>query len=525
MRSLSFQLGALTFVAFRSLLGGVFAADVNFSLNITNAVVAPDGFSRSVVTANGKIPSPLIYGNVGDRFLINVTDSLTDPTMIRSTSIHWHGILQKNGHSASMDGAASVTQCPIVPGHSYTYNFSCPVQSGTYWYHSHLSTQYCDGLSGPLVIYDPEDPLKFLYDVDDESTVISLSDWYHTPAPQLNGLPGPPPVPDSTLINGLGRWNINPTSELAVIRAQPGKRHRFRVVNMSCHPSYNFSISGHKMIVIEADGVETDPVMVDSLEIFAGQRYSIVVIMDKPVGNYWIRAIPSYPNNATTDNGVNSAILRYEGASATEPSKDFEPQYPVVLKETDLHPLREPGAPGEPYPGGADVVLTLKPSFKSGSWAVNNATFTPPSIPVLLQVLSGASSAQDLLPAGSVYTLPPNKVIEVTVQGINDHPFHLHGHTFDVIQTAGSSEYNFVNPVRRDVVTPGQITDNITIRFVTDNPGPWFFHCHIDWHLEHGLAVVFAEDVDGMRSDDVPGDSWKDLCPLYDQLNPDKHLR
>lgn len=69
---------------------------------------------------------------------------------------------------------------------------------GTFWYHSHLSTQYCDGLRGPLVVYDPFDPLGWLYDVDDgrillalplqsyayrattvNSTVITLADWYH----------------------------------------------------------------------------------------------------------------------------------------------------------------------------------------------------------------------------------------------------------------------------------------------------------------------------------------------------------
>lgn len=51
---------------------------------------------------------------------------------------------------------------------------------GTFWYHSHLSTQYCDGLRGPFVVYDPNDPHASLYDVDDESTVITLADWYHT---------------------------------------------------------------------------------------------------------------------------------------------------------------------------------------------------------------------------------------------------------------------------------------------------------------------------------------------------------
>ncbi len=38
---------------------------------------------------------------------------------------------------------------------------------GTFWYHSHLSTQYCDGLRGAFVVYDPADPYADLYDVDD----------------------------------------------------------------------------------------------------------------------------------------------------------------------------------------------------------------------------------------------------------------------------------------------------------------------------------------------------------------------
>lgn len=65
------------------------------------------------------------------------------------------------------------------------------------------------------------------------------------------------------------------------------------------------------------------------------------------------------------------------------------------------------------------------------------------------------------------------------------HPMHLHGHNFDVVRVAGSSEYNYENPVRRDVVSIGASpSDNVTIRFRTDNSGPWFMHCHIDWHLE-----------------------------------------
>jgi iron transport multicopper oxidase len=67
---------------------------------------------------------------------------------------------------------------------------------------------------------------------------------------------------------------------------------------------------------------------------------------------------------------------------------------------------------------------------------------------------------------------------------IHKHPIHLHGHSFHVVRSAGSSTYNFDNPVIRDVVSIGDQGDNVTIRFFTDNPGPWFLHCHMDWHLK-----------------------------------------
>jgi hypothetical protein len=59
-----------------------------------------------------------------------------------------------------------------------------------------------------------------------------------------------------------------------------------------------------------------------------------------------------------------------------------------------------------------------------------------------------------------------------------------------VVRSAGNASYNFVDPVVRDVVSIGNMGDNVTIRFFTDNPGPWFFHCHIDWHLAAYVILV-----------------------------------
>ncbi|KAI1786977.1 laccase B [Ganoderma leucocontextum] len=483
-------------------------------LAIVNKVIAPDGFARDTVLAGGTFPGPLIQGHKGDRFRVNVIDQLQNETMLTATSIHWHGLFQHTTNWA--DGPAFVTQCPITKDHSFLYDFRTPDQAGTFWYHSHLSTQYCDGLRGPLVVYDPYDPQAHLYDVDNEDTVITLADWYHLAATVVQSRPGAP-TPNSVLINGLGRWTGNPTSELAVINVEHGKRYRFRVVSMSCDPSFNFSIDNHSLTVIEADGQSTKPLNVDSLVILAAQRYSVVLTANQTVGNYWIRANPNNNEGKGFANGINSAILRYKGAPEQEPNSAQTPSLRPLV-ETGLQPLSNPAAPGRPYPGGVDHALHLNLGFSPPNFTINDAKFDPPNLPVLLQILSGNRTAQSLLPKGSVYTLPPYSTIElsfnVSAPGA-PHPFHLHGHAFSVVRSAGSAEYNYNNPVRRDTVSTGVGTDNVTIRFVTDNPGPWFLHCHIDWHLQAGLAIVFAEDTkDTALVNPVP-ESWKELCPTY----------
>ena len=105
-----------------------------------------------------------------------------------------------------MDGTAGVTQCGIPPGITFTYNFTINDQYGTYWYHSHFSTQYMDGIVGPLIIHAPEERVAQRdYDFDQ---VILISDWYHTFSQVL--LPeylapdneNNEPVPDNGLIQG-----------------------------------------------------------------------------------------------------------------------------------------------------------------------------------------------------------------------------------------------------------------------------------------------------------------------------------
>lgn len=63
-------------------------------------------------------------------------------------------------------GAGVVLTTRLTIGNSFLYDFQSKGQAGTFWYHSHLSAQYCDGLRGPMVVYDPLDPHRLLYDID-----------------------------------------------------------------------------------------------------------------------------------------------------------------------------------------------------------------------------------------------------------------------------------------------------------------------------------------------------------------------
>ena len=179
---------------------------------------------------------------------------------------------------------------------------------------------------------------------------------------------------------------------------------------MSCDSAFNFTIDGHQMSIIEVDGNEVTPVEVDSIPILAGQCYSVVVTANQPVENYWIRDSETEPG----DGGQNVAILRYQGASDQDPTSAPGP-YQLSFDEGNLHPLIHQGVPGIPEIGKADVNIQLVPGITPERlFTLNNMTFVQPTVPVLLQILSGARHPSQLLPNGSVYELPPNAVVELS---------------------------------------------------------------------------------------------------------------
>ncbi|KAI8470922.1 MAG: Cupredoxin [Monoraphidium minutum] len=131
------------------------------------------GSKTQTLAYNGSAVGPLIRLRLGERVRIAVTNK----DITAGTSVHWHG--QDLQGAAWADGVAGVSQAPIPPGATFSYEFEAR-PAGTFWYHSHTGSQFGDGLRGPLVVDDPEDPLRLLYDYDLDEHVLLLADVFNT---------------------------------------------------------------------------------------------------------------------------------------------------------------------------------------------------------------------------------------------------------------------------------------------------------------------------------------------------------
>ncbi|EEC70343.1 hypothetical protein OsI_01245 [Oryza sativa Indica Group] len=169
-----------------------------------------DYVRKLAVTINGHTLGPTIHAVQGDTIVVNVKNSL----LTENVAIHWHDIRQIGTPWA--DGTEGVTQCPILPGDTFTYTFIVD-RPGTYMYHAHY------GCSARRSTYEQAAGLVFVPMV-----------WVGEP--------------QSLLINGRSRFMncssspatvaascnmAHPDCAPAVFAVVPGKMCRFRIASVT----------------------------------------------------------------------------------------------------------------------------------------------------------------------------------------------------------------------------------------------------------------------------------------------------
>ncbi|MCC7023126.1 MAG: multicopper oxidase domain-containing protein [Thermomicrobiales bacterium] len=202
-------------------------------------------------TYNGVTPGPEIRVTEGDKVRFHVTNELP-----QSTAIHWHGLIVPN----NQDGVPFITQPPIKPGQTYTYEFQIREgNTGSHMYHSHHNAafQVTKGLLGAFIV-EPKDRSK-LPAYDREYTMV-LNDG------PIGGFS----------INGKGFPATHP------VVAKKGERVLIRYMNegLMIHPMH---LHGMPMTVIAQDGYPLpQPYMCDTLNIAPGQRFDTIVEATEP---------------------------------------------------------------------------------------------------------------------------------------------------------------------------------------------------------------------------------------------------
>jgi FtsP/CotA-like multicopper oxidase with cupredoxin domain len=217
---------------------------------------------------NHQVPGPRLQMTEGDRVRINFHNNLPE-----STTVHWHGLIVPN----EMDGPAKITQDPVPPGGSYTYEFDVG-QSGTYFYHSHdhPDRQQALGLYGALLISPKNPDAEVKADLD---YTIQLQEWLKRewltyPAMSMEGA-----MPNYFTING----KAYPSTDTIAMKVGQTIKIRFIGTNNNfVHPMH---IHGGPFQVVAVDGVtlnESARYQADTVNVGPGQRYDVVWSARKP---------------------------------------------------------------------------------------------------------------------------------------------------------------------------------------------------------------------------------------------------
>ncbi|SFJ51088.1 multicopper oxidase family protein [Thermoflavimicrobium dichotomicum] len=441
-----------------------------------------DGLQVNALTYDGSVPGKTIQVEQGDKVRVHLKNQLKKPV-----SIHWHGYPVPN----TMDGVPGMTQDPVEPGKSFTYEFEATVP-GTFWYHSHFdsSNQVDQGLYGAFVVLPKQEDEKF----DREYTLI-LDEWQgkgnqtmdhsqmnhsqmdhsqmntsknhsemnmnnHSSSSQNhseshNKMPNMDH--DEMMKQMYNVYSVNGKSGSLVqpLKVKKGEKVRLRIINAG-YLTHDMHLQDQSFRVLSTDGnaIKNAKTVKDQLvSIGAGERYDLGFV----AGNKSF-AIDFHEKTA----GAKSLVIpvQVEGSTSSKQQADHHPL--PVLNMANYVAEKEKTASFD-----SSYTLRLNSTIQNGEqvYTINGKTW-PNTDPIPVK---------------------KGEKVKVTLinEGKSDHPMHLHGHFFDVLAKNGKP---VTGQIKKDtlVLKPGE---KYEIMFVADNPGHWMFHCHDLHHAASGMMT------------------------------------
>jgi bilirubin oxidase len=403
------------------------------------------GSTSEVFAYNGQIPGPTLELREGDHVTVHFRNDLPE-----QTTVHWHGL----NLPFESDGSPFH---PVEPGETRDYVFTVrPGSAGTYWYHPHphhrTGYQVAKGLAGAIIIRAADDPLPATL----TEKLLILSDTRLNPDGSID-------LPDQGTHAGLvdrengreGELLFVNGQVLPTLRIRPGEVQRWRILNASASRVYRLALTGHTMTHVGSDGGLFDrPVEVGEIVLASAERAEVLVRgTGTPGGTVQLQALP-YDRYIpqTRPSGWNRARPLLTLEYATGPAA-VAPRIPDRLREIPVLDTSR---------ATATRVISLSQGLINGR-------------------------EMDMARIDVSATLGATEIWEIENLVGMDHPFHLHGFQFQVIDRDGVPE-----PFRswKDTVN---VPKHQTVRFIVryeNYPGKWMFHCHILDHEDHGMMGI-----------------------------------
>ena len=403
------------------------------------------GTTSEVYAYNGQIPGPTLDLREGDQVIVHFRNDLPE-----QTTVHWHGL----NLPFESDGSPFH---PVEPGEKRDYVFTVrPGSAGTYWYHPHphhrTGYQVAKGLAGAVIVRAADDPLPatlterllILTDtrLNADGTIDLPNEGSHAALiDRENGREG-----ELLFVNG----QLLPT-----LRIRPGEVQRWRILNASASRVYRLALPGHKLTHVGSDGgLFERPVEVGEIVLASAERAEVLVRgTGAPGARVQLQALP---------------YDRY--IPQTRPT-DWNKPRPLLTLEYAAGPPA--GAPRIPDRLRAVPVLDASRAAATRVISLSQGLINGREMDMARIDVSAALGATEIWEIENLVGM--------------DHPFHLHGFQFQVLDRDGVPE-----PFRswKDTVN---VPKHQTVRFIVryeNYPGKWMFHCHILDHEDHGMMGV-----------------------------------
>lgn len=412
------------------------------------------GSGRSATTwgFNGDYLGPTLRANRGEDVLVNVRNSLDEPT-----TVHWHGMHLP----AAMDGGPHQ---PIAPGTTWSPTWKINQPAATLWYHPHPHGETAQhvyrGLAGMFIVDDPAATaaLPHAYGVDDIPVIVQDKSFDGAALDEGRALlAGTGILGDTIAVNGT----IGPFVEVTTSRV------RLRLLNASNARPYAFRFSdGRDFDLVGTDGgLLPAPHRTDHIQLSPGERAEIVV-----------------PVRAGERTVLRSERLDLGGGA-------IQDRFVGGRDRFDVLELRASGQLTEslPVPAELSKIDRLDPASAA----------TTRSFSLTSETINGKPMAMDRIDATA--TLGTTEVWEITNQDGAPHNFHLHDVQFQVLSPKKPELAGWKDTI---FATPGE-TVRIIMRFAdyADPHMPYMFHCHLLYHEDQGMMGQFVVVEPGQQGD------------------------